>query len=281
MIGARATVARSQLYYLDITHRLANKGDGIAALAQAFGVELTQVAALGDMTNDLPMFARAGLSVAMGQAPACVRAAADATATTNEEAGVADAIAHFVRPRICASDEPTAACRAIASRRRLHAAGRRSSRSRCGGRGLDSSRHHGRPVRSGHLVRTRHGRGRAPSDGEAPQCPSDGGRAGTLARALCSGRRGSSAGPGGARVDHSSPSGAEPRARARLPPGRGDRPGDADPVDRPCPPSRRHHSGDDRQSRFRRPAVPARDSAQDRRASRALRGPRPQSAYRG
>jgi Cof subfamily protein (haloacid dehalogenase superfamily) len=100
MIGARATVARSQLYYLDITHRLANKGDGIATLAQAFGVELTEVAALGDMTNDLPMFARAGLSVAMGQAPASVRAAATATATTNEEAGVADAIARFVRPRI-------------------------------------------------------------------------------------------------------------------------------------------------------------------------------------
>jgi len=100
MIGARATIARSHPYYLDITHLLANKGDGIAALAQAFGVELAQVAALGDMSNDLPMFARAGLSVAMGQAPARVRAAADATATTNEEAGVADAISHFVRPRI-------------------------------------------------------------------------------------------------------------------------------------------------------------------------------------
>ena len=100
MIGARATVARSQLYYLDITHRLANKGDGIAALAQAFGVELTEVAALGDMTNDLPMFARAGLSVAMGQAPASVRAAATATATTNEKAGVAEAIVRFVGPRI-------------------------------------------------------------------------------------------------------------------------------------------------------------------------------------
>lgn len=100
MIGARATIARSQLYYLDITHRLANKGDGIAALAQAFGVELAQVAALGDMANDLPMFARAGLAVAMGQAPANVRAAADATAATNEEAGVADAIDRFIRPRI-------------------------------------------------------------------------------------------------------------------------------------------------------------------------------------
>ena len=100
MIGARATIARSQPYYLDVTHRLANKGDGIAALARAFAVDLKEVAAFGDMPNDLPMFARAGLSVALGQAPACVRAAASATAATNEQDGVADAIARFIRPRI-------------------------------------------------------------------------------------------------------------------------------------------------------------------------------------
>jgi Cof subfamily protein (haloacid dehalogenase superfamily) len=100
IIGAHTTIARSQPYYLDITHRLANKGDGIAALARAFGVNLAQVAAIGDMTNDLPMFARAGLSVAMGQAPDTVQAAASATAATNEEDGVADAIVRFIRPRM-------------------------------------------------------------------------------------------------------------------------------------------------------------------------------------
>jgi hydroxymethylpyrimidine pyrophosphatase-like HAD family hydrolase len=100
LIGSRATIACSQPYYLDITHLRANKGDGIAALARAFGVELAQVAALGDMANDLPMFARAGLSVAMGQAPANVQAAASATAASNEEDGVADAIARFIRQRI-------------------------------------------------------------------------------------------------------------------------------------------------------------------------------------
>jgi hydroxymethylpyrimidine pyrophosphatase-like HAD family hydrolase len=52
------------------------------------------------MTNDLPMFARAGLSVAMGQAPANVQASADATAASNEENGVADAIVRFIHPRI-------------------------------------------------------------------------------------------------------------------------------------------------------------------------------------
>lgn len=100
MIGERATIARSHPYYLDVTHRLANKGDGIVALARAFEVDLAQVAALGDMSNDLPMFGRAGLSVAMGQAPADVQAAAVAVSATNEEDGVADAIVRFIRPRI-------------------------------------------------------------------------------------------------------------------------------------------------------------------------------------
>lgn len=98
--GDRATVARSQPYYLDVTAPRANKGDGLATLAEAFGVALEQVAVLGDGDNDLPMFARAGLSVAMGQAGERVRGAADVVAATNDEDGVADAIARFVRPGI-------------------------------------------------------------------------------------------------------------------------------------------------------------------------------------
>jgi hydroxymethylpyrimidine pyrophosphatase-like HAD family hydrolase len=46
------------------------------------------------------MFARAGLAVAMGQSPAHVQAAAFATAASNEQCGVADAIARFIRTRI-------------------------------------------------------------------------------------------------------------------------------------------------------------------------------------
>ncbi len=68
-IGSAATIARSQPYFLDVTAPAANKGDGVAAIAQAAGVPLAQVAVIGDMPNDLPMFARAGLSIAMGQAP--------------------------------------------------------------------------------------------------------------------------------------------------------------------------------------------------------------------
>lgn len=97
-LGESATVARSQPYYLDITGPLANKGDGVAALAAAYGVPLSAVAVLGDQRNDLPMFARAGLSVAMGQAPEEVRAAASHVALSNEDDGVADAIDRFVLP---------------------------------------------------------------------------------------------------------------------------------------------------------------------------------------
>lgn len=97
-LGDSANVARSQPYYLDITAPRANKGDGVAALATAYGVPLSAVAVLGDQRNDLPMFARAALSVAMGQAPEAVRAAATHVARSNEEDGVADAITRFILP---------------------------------------------------------------------------------------------------------------------------------------------------------------------------------------
>ena len=88
-IGCHATVVRSQVYFLDVTAKSANKGDGVAFLAEAMGVPLAEVAVLGDMPNDVPMFLRAGLSVAMGQAPEEVRRHSTLTGATNEENGVA------------------------------------------------------------------------------------------------------------------------------------------------------------------------------------------------
>jgi Cof subfamily protein (haloacid dehalogenase superfamily) len=94
-----ATVALSQPYFLDATALLANKGDGVSAVAAAMGIPLEAVAVIGDMPNDLPMFARAGLSIAMGQAPEAVRAAADWTAASNEDDGVAHAIDRLLGER--------------------------------------------------------------------------------------------------------------------------------------------------------------------------------------
>jgi Cof subfamily protein (haloacid dehalogenase superfamily) len=95
----KATVALSQPYFLDATALLANKGDGVASIANTMNIPLADVAVIGDMPNDLPMFARAGLSIAMGQAPDVVRNAADWTTTSNEEDGVAHAIDRLIEAR--------------------------------------------------------------------------------------------------------------------------------------------------------------------------------------
>lgn len=99
-VGPDATIALSQPYFLDVTAPLANKGDGIAALAQALDIPLSAVAVIGDMANDIPMFKRAGLAIAMGQAPDAVRDAADFVTATEDEDGLAKAIEQFILPRI-------------------------------------------------------------------------------------------------------------------------------------------------------------------------------------
>ncbi len=99
-LGASAEVSLSQPYYCDITHPLANKGDGIAALAAAIDVPLAETAAIGDMPNDIPMFRRAGMAIAMGQAPDAVKAAAGWVSASNEEDGVAQAIDRFLLPEV-------------------------------------------------------------------------------------------------------------------------------------------------------------------------------------
>lgn len=100
MAGVTATVSRSQDYYLDATAPQANKGEGVSHIARLLGVPLESVAVIGDQANDLSMFRRAGLAIAMGQARPAVQDAAHEVAASNEDAGVADAIARFILPRI-------------------------------------------------------------------------------------------------------------------------------------------------------------------------------------
>jgi Cof subfamily protein (haloacid dehalogenase superfamily) len=99
LVGAKATIARSQPYYLDVTAPQANKGDGIARIAATFGVALDDVVVIGDQANDLPMFARAGVSIAMGQASDAVKAQADHVTLGCDEDGVAAAIADLLAGR--------------------------------------------------------------------------------------------------------------------------------------------------------------------------------------
>ena len=91
-LADQACVVRSQAYYLDITHPLANKGVALAELAKLLAVPLAEIAVIGDGGNDVAMFERSGLSIAMGNAKPEVRQAADVVTTSNGEDGFADAI---------------------------------------------------------------------------------------------------------------------------------------------------------------------------------------------
>ena len=78
----------------------ANKGDGVATLAKAFGVSLEEVAVLGDQANDLPMLTRAGLPIVMANAPDAVREQISVHTRSNADDGVAYAIDTIILPRI-------------------------------------------------------------------------------------------------------------------------------------------------------------------------------------
>ena len=67
-VGAEATAVRSQTYYLDVTPPGHDKGTFVEAMAKRLGISTDAVATIGDMQNDLPMFARSGVSFAMGNA---------------------------------------------------------------------------------------------------------------------------------------------------------------------------------------------------------------------
>jgi hypothetical protein len=100
--AGRASVGRSQSYYLDFTHPAATKGRAVTLLAQRLGIPLAQTAVIGDMDNDLSMFEVAGFCVAMGQGPERVRAAADAVTASNSDDGFAAAVRDLILPRACA-----------------------------------------------------------------------------------------------------------------------------------------------------------------------------------
>lgn len=90
------TVVDAGFGTLEFTLRGTSKATGLQLLADTLGIPMAAVMAIGDSGNDLEMLRAAGLSVAMGNAPAAIRAAANATTASNDEDGVAAAIQRFI-----------------------------------------------------------------------------------------------------------------------------------------------------------------------------------------
>jgi Cof subfamily protein (haloacid dehalogenase superfamily) len=98
-LGMAASAARSQPYYLDITHPDANKGTVVTTLSKLLSVPAGEIATIGDMPNDVLMFRDSGLSIAMGNASRDVQAQADLVTASYEDEGFAKAIERFVLHR--------------------------------------------------------------------------------------------------------------------------------------------------------------------------------------
>jgi Cof subfamily protein (haloacid dehalogenase superfamily) len=94
--GADVSATSSQTYYLDVTHRDANKGRVVEFLAATYDLEPAHIAVIGDMANDVLMFEKAGLSIAMGNANDEVKGRATFVSTSNEENGFAHALQEFI-----------------------------------------------------------------------------------------------------------------------------------------------------------------------------------------
>ena len=91
-LGKTASAARSQPYYLDVTHPDANKGFVVDTLSRLLSIPAQQIATIGDMPNDVLMFKKSGYSIAMGNAGDDVKRQASAVTDGYNDEGFAKAV---------------------------------------------------------------------------------------------------------------------------------------------------------------------------------------------
>ena len=90
------TVVQTAPFYLEVIPRRINKGQGILDICRTLGIAPAEVIAFGDAENDIPMLRTAGMGVAMGNAARPVKEAADHITASNNEDGIAAALAQLL-----------------------------------------------------------------------------------------------------------------------------------------------------------------------------------------
>jgi Cof subfamily protein (haloacid dehalogenase superfamily) len=98
-LGAQVSAARSQPYYLDVTHPNANKGTMATTLSKMLSVPPAEIASIGDMPNDVLMFRKSGVSIAMGNASPEVQKRARFVTASYKDEGFAKAVERYVLGR--------------------------------------------------------------------------------------------------------------------------------------------------------------------------------------
>lgn len=90
------TPAFPDIDFINIVDPRVSKGKAVETLASHLGISLAEVMAVGDGTNDIPLFSIAGLAVAMHNAPDEVKRIADYVTLDVDHSGVAAAINKFL-----------------------------------------------------------------------------------------------------------------------------------------------------------------------------------------
>ena len=89
-------VSSSVPFNIEINSASATKGQALRGMCERLGLDISETMGFGDGTNDLDLLTTAGIGVAMANAEAEVKAAADYITDENNNAGVAQAIRKFV-----------------------------------------------------------------------------------------------------------------------------------------------------------------------------------------
>ena len=98
--AVKVVLPYNRLWAVDFTRSGVDKAAAARELSVMIGVGASEMVAVGDSYNDIPLLRLCGLSIAMGNAPDEVKAAADHVAPPVEEDGLATAIEEFVLPRL-------------------------------------------------------------------------------------------------------------------------------------------------------------------------------------
>ncbi len=94
--GDRLYITRSYPEFVEMLDPRVDKGRALEFVARSLGLSMDRVLAIGDSWNDLPLLQRAGIGVAMGNAPVEVQERADAVVGDVGNDGVCEALERFV-----------------------------------------------------------------------------------------------------------------------------------------------------------------------------------------
>lgn len=89
-------MACSSEYFLEIFPKGMNKGKALRLICEKEGIREEETIAFGDQELDIPMLEAAGVGIAMGNAIEELKQKADFITKTNNEAGIAYALDHYL-----------------------------------------------------------------------------------------------------------------------------------------------------------------------------------------